>query len=167
MNGPIKMISVGPKDAPKKALIIYDPDPFFNLDEQVCKAFAEGLAEQNIQTTLATVESAPTITENQYEVIVICSNTYNWRPDWGVCQFVKHQTSLKGQPVVAITLGAGATVSSQKALERLLGQKETLLIGSRSFWLFRPNDENRMKEKNVQVAVSQAKAWALDLVGKS
>ena len=167
MPGPMKMTSMGPADAPQKALIIYDPDPFYNLDEQVCKAVAEGLADQRIQSTIATVESAPTIQEGQFDIVVICANTYHWRPDWTISQYLRNQTALKGQRVIAITLGPGSTYSSQKALERLLAKKQTYVIGSRSFWLIRPNDESRENEKNIQVARSQAKAWAQELVGKT
>ncbi|NND52266.1 MAG: hypothetical protein HKN54_07660, partial [Flavobacteriaceae bacterium] len=33
------------------------------------------------------------------------------------------------------------------------------LLGSEMYWLLRPNDENRMKDKNVEVAKDQAKAF--------
>jgi hypothetical protein len=167
MPGPMKMTSMGPADAPQKALLVYDPDPFYNFDEQVCKAIAEVLADQRIQSTIATVESAPAILQGQYNIVVICANTYNWRPDWTISQYLRSQTALKGQRVIAITVGSGSTNSSQKALERLLLKKETDLIGSRSFWFLRPNDESRMNEKNVQVALSQARAWTQELVGKT
>lgn len=33
-------------------LIVYDPDPFYNLDEKLCRAFAKGLAKNDINVPL-------------------------------------------------------------------------------------------------------------------
>jgi hypothetical protein len=39
----------------KKVLIVYDPDPVYNLDEQVCTGAAGGLSGKGIDVTIATV----------------------------------------------------------------------------------------------------------------
>lgn len=159
-KGKAKQWHIGNPSSTKKVLIIYDPDPFYNLDQQVCQAFAEGLtASDSMDITISTVAAAGNITNQEFSIYVFCANTYNWRPDWAVSRFVKNHRQLKGKPVVAITLGSGSTRASQKALERMIRNKEANLIGSRSFWLLRPNDETR-KEKNVKVAVSMVKEWA-------
>jgi len=48
----------------------------------------------------------------------------------------------------------------------LLSEKKSRLIGSRSFWLMRPNDESRMKESNVQVCLSLVREWAQQIAAK-
>lgn len=151
---------IGETEAARKAIVIFDPDPFYNLDEQVCQAFGQVLAEHDIQVTIATVTAANEIKNQWYDLYVFCANTYNWRPDWAISGFIKKHPSLKNKSVVAITLGAGSTGASQRAFEKIIVDKEAQLLDSRSFWLLRPNDESRMDEKNVQVAVSMAAAWA-------
>lgn len=147
----------------RKALIIYDPDPFYNLDEQVCRSFGAGLSENDIYVTIATVAAMNGSRDAAYDLYVFCANTYNWRPDWAVTGFIKQEVGLKDKPVVAITLGAGSTGASQKALERIIQKKEARLLDSRSFWLLKPNDESRIKEKNVKVAVDLVKKWGSEI----
>ena len=46
-KGPAKRWRVG-NDSEQKVLIVFDPDPFYNLDEKVCMSFANALAEQHM-----------------------------------------------------------------------------------------------------------------------
>ena len=141
-------------------LIVYDPDPFYNLDEQVCMAMGEVLAKAGYTVTVSTVAAAKD-TPATADLFIFCANTYNWRPDWAVTSFIK-KTPLQNKKVAAITLGAGSTSASQKALENLLQKSGAVVLASRPYWLWRPNDERR-KETNVAVAVSMAQAWAQEL----
>jgi hypothetical protein len=43
-SGEQKLRYVGDIEATKRALIIYNPDPIYNLDEQLSLSFAEGLS---------------------------------------------------------------------------------------------------------------------------
>ena len=145
----------------KKALIVYNPDIFYNFDEQVCKAFAEEI--KHMQVTVATVAAVDTMSECNYDFYLFCANTYNWRPDKPTTDFIEN-CSLRDKPVVAITLGSGSTEASQKHLEKIIRDKGARLIASRSFWLMRPNDESRTKEKNVAVAISIVHKWAKEIM---
>lgn len=153
------MRSIGDAPSGPRALIVYDPDPIYDLDAQVCRAFAEGLAERGFQSTVATVAAA---TDGSFDLHVFCANTYNWRPDRAVTGFIE-ELDLVGKPVVAITLGAGSTEISQRLLEEIIKGKHAELLGSRSFWIMRPNDEARTEESNIAVAVSMAREWGRSL----
>jgi hypothetical protein len=158
-KGPARTWQLGDAGAEKKALIVYDADPFYNLDEQVCRSFAAGLAESGMHATVATVAAADSLKSRSFDLYVFCANTYNWRPDWAVTNFIK-EVPIKGQPVVAITLGAGSTTASRKAFEKKITAAGGRLVGSRENWLWRPNDENRTDMPNVPVAVALAHDWA-------
>ena len=158
-TGPKRSWQLGSPTAKKRALIVYDPDPFYNLDEQVSRAFGRALADEGAQVTVASVAAADVYADSPIDLYVFCANTYNWRPDWAVSNFIRKQQNLGGKSVVAITLGGGSTETSQKALETLIQNKKANLLDSRSLWLLKPNDESRMQESNVAVTVSMAYAW--------
>ncbi len=141
------------------ALIVYNPDPIYNLDEQVCRSFAEGLRMERISSVLATVTSAREFVENEYDLYVFCVNTYNWTPDWRLTNFIKTHPGLNQEKVVAITVGAGATMRAQRKLEWHLTDRGANLLGSEMYWLLKPNDESSMKEKNVQIAKDKAQQF--------
>lgn len=140
-----------------KALVIYDPDPFYDLDQQVCIGFAEGLAEQNWLVVVATVAAAENLRDTAYALHAFCANTYNWAPDRAVRKFIRKSDALKGQSVVAFTVGSGSTQRAQRLLEEELKGKNANLLNSISLWLMRPNDESRIEESNVAVAVDMAR----------
>lgn len=146
----------------QKALIVYNPDLFYNLDEQVCKAFAEEI--KDMQVTVATVAAAEKEKEQQYDLYVFCANTYNWRPDKPTAGFINNSSNLNNKPVVAITLGSGSTKASQDYLETIIRNKSARLIASRSFWLLKPNDESRTNEKNIEVAINLVHKWAKEIM---
>ena len=157
--GPARSWKLGNPAAKKRALIVYDPDPFYNLDEQVSRSFGQALADNGMQVTVATVKADKKSPEQSIDLYVFCANTYNWAPDWSVSNFIKKEIQLNGKAVVAITVGSGGTESAQKGLEKLILNRKATLLDSRSLWLMKPNDEARGKESNIAVAVSMAYAW--------
>lgn len=159
-----KRIAVfGNPGATRKAMIIYDPDPFYNLDQQVCESFAKGLATNGWFVQVMSVASAKEIDVSQFNLYVFCANTYNWSPDWSVARFIKKHVAIKGKNVAAITLGAGSTRRSQRVLEDLIKESGANLLASRAYWLWRPNDRSRLKESNVKVAVELAHKFAEEM----
>jgi hypothetical protein len=159
-KGQPKEWSVGGAQYNHKALVVFDPDPFYNLDEQVCLSFAHALTEKNYLVTIMTVAAAYQSRDTTYDLYVFCANTYNWRPDWAVVEYVKStKESYKNKPVVAITLGAGSTASSQKTFEKIILDSGGTVHSSYSSWLWRPNDERRPEKPNVDVAVEMAYEW--------
>ena len=162
-TGPKRSWHLGSPTAQKPALIVYNPDPFYNLDEQVSRSFGQALADQGMQVTVASVAAAETAPNQPIDLYVFCANTYNFRPDWAVSKFIRKQVDLAGKSVVAITLGSGTTGASQNALETLIRDKKARLLDSHSLWLLRPNDESRMQESNVAVSVSMAYSWGEEM----
>ena len=162
-DGKSNMWQMGNRDSAENILLVYDPDPIYNLDEQVCNAFGRAFAEKGVHVFICTVAAARQLKPGSYDLYVFCANTYNWRPDKSISRFIENGVMIKNKSVVAITLGSGSTASSQKILEHLIRNKEGILIDSRSFWLLKPNDESRMQESNVKVAVSMAYLWAKEI----
>jgi len=140
-------------------LIVYDPDPIYNLDEQICISIAKGLNEEHVNATVVTVRATDDLDLHQFDAVVTCANTYNWAPDAAVTSFIKEHTDLKSMPVVAVTLGSGSTAESSRHLKDLLQGEGIELLNDHEWWLMRPNDESRLKEKNVDVANDQAFAF--------
>ena len=159
LPNPKKQMKIGIPDAPKKALIVYHPDLFYNFDEQICKSFAEGLSSKNWKATVATVKSAQSKTIN-YDLYVFVANTYNYAPDWKIQKFIKEK-NINDKSVVNITLGAGSTQRAQDILDNLVVKKNAKLLGSRAYWLLRPNDDNRSEESNVKIALEMAKEFGV------
>lgn len=153
--GDKKTIWFGDLGQDKKVLILYNPDPIYNLDEQVCSGFAKGLASKKCYVKVSSVKSSDETAKN-YDCIVFCSNTYNWSPDWLISKKIKKMKDLNGKRAIAITLGSGSTKRSRRLLEKEIKEAGALLEGSYEFWLLRPNDESRMDEKNTDVAVDMA-----------
>lgn len=94
-----------------------------------------------------------------FQLYVFCANTYNWSPDWAVTRFIKKHAAITDKNVVAITLGTGTTGRSQKVFENIIKSRKGKLIDSKTFWFWRPNDQTRLKESNVVVAVDMARKW--------
>ena len=161
--GPKRSWKLGNQAAKKRALIVYDPDPFYNLDEQVSRSFGQALADNGMQVTVATVKAVEESPEQAIDLYVFCANTYNWAPDWSMSSFIRQQVHLDGKPVVSITVGSGGTKSAQKALEKIILDRKANLLDSRPLWLMKPNDESRAKESNITVAVSMAYSWGEEI----
>lgn len=166
-TGPAKRLTLGTGQG-KSALIVYDPDPFYNLDEQVCLAFGKAMANDGMTVTIVTVAAARTFKpEVPYDVLIYCANTYNWRPDWSITNYIEGHTSANSNtPIVAITLGAGSTESSQRNFEKTIISSGGKLLESYSLWLWRPNDETKTRQSNVDIAVAMAREWATQISDK-
>jgi hypothetical protein len=147
--------SFGTEQATQKALVVYDPDPIYNLDQQVSEGVALGLAQEGWAVEVRSVRAATEISTSEFQLFVFVANTYNWAPDWAVTRFIKN-TDLEGQNAATITLGSGSTKRAQRLLEEKVTATGAQLLDSRTYWLLRPNDEERLQDPNVQVAVDLA-----------
>jgi hypothetical protein len=161
LRGPAKEWELG-NDGRHEVLIVFDPDPFYNLDEKVCRSFANGLIQTGLSVKVATVAAAEDLDTNEFQTFIYCANTYNWRPDWAVTGFIKKNKS-KNKQAVNITLGAGSTESSQRYLDELVTDSGFTLLNSYSLWLWRPNDESRPEQPNVEMAESMAYKWGIEI----
>ncbi len=166
MEGADRQSQFGDSTSVLKALIVYDADPFYNLDEQVSESFARGLAAKGWHVQVMTVPPAKHINTKQFNLYVFCANTYNWSPDWAITRFIKKHSPISGKNVAAITVGAGATKRSMGRLENLIKQKGGNLIESETYWLWRPNDESQPKISNVKAAVEMAENYGTIVADK-
>ena len=147
------------------ALILFNPDPIYNLDAQLARGFSKGLEKAGWASEVSTYETLPDSEPPPHDLYVIIANTYNWAPDWPTRHFIERSSWLEGEAVVALTLGSGATTRSQRLLEELLQERRVDLIASRTYWLIRPNDDSRPQEPNVKVARDFVLEWAT-MLGK-
>jgi hypothetical protein len=162
-EGPKKSWELGNKAATKKVLIVYDPDPFYNLDEQICRSFGEAFNGDKFHVVITSVKGASDFLHLPFSLYVFCANTYNWRPDRAISTFLTKSVDLNGKDVVAITVGAGSTEASQRAFEKLILQQNAHLLGSRSFWVLKPNNELKPEIPNAQNATLMASEWGKQL----
>lgn len=149
--------------APKaagRALVLYNPDPLYDLDRQVGEAFATALNTRGWEVKLSSHGSTGEGPDPGVDLCVLIANTYNWAPDRPTVRYIRQSAWLAGKPVVAITLGSGSTARSKRLLEEALQTRGAQLLASETYWLLRPNDESRMDEPNVQVALERAQGLA-------
>ena len=166
-EGPVFSTFLGEAEAKQTALILYDPDPFYDLDAQVCLGIGEVFSQHGWRVQVSSVKAMQQAPRSDYNLYVFCANTYNWAPDKALVQIIRNWPNLDRKNAIAITLGSGSTARAQRLLEKELLARKVNVLGSRSLWLMRPNDEDRMDEENVDVAVSMAKSWAKSLVQKA
>lgn len=162
-EGPPVTKEFGPTDSDKKVLIVYDPDPIYNLDEQICNSLGKAIGESGLSCTVTSVAAVPQAGIAPYNCVIFCANTYNWRPDWAISNFIKKTQGLEGKQVVAICLGAGSTTAANAKLIEMLSSQGAVVLNNKEWWLMRPNDESRMEEKNSLVAVDQAYQFGANL----
>ena len=165
-EGPERNWQSGNDTKGRKALIVFDPDPIYNLDEQVCQAFARVLADNGWFVQTFTVKAAKKKLLTDYDLYLFCANTYNWAPDWAITRYIKKHLDITGKKTISITLGSGSTKRAKRIFENTILDKGGHMADSRTFWLLRPNDESRIKEKNVIVALSEVEEWAKGLISK-
>ena len=155
-DGPEAIRVFGPYDADRNVLVVYDPDPIFNLDEQICYSIAQSLSECGWRATVATFITAEKMEYFDYDLYIYCANTYMYAPDRSIRRYIKNQGDLMGVDAIALTVGSGSTKRAQRLHEESIIQSGATLLDSKCYWIHRPNDENRLNESNVEVAVEMA-----------
>lgn len=158
-TAPVEVLAA--PSAAGRALVLYNPDPIYDLDRQVGTAFASALNDQGWEVTLASHGEISAGYDPGFDLYVFIANTYNWAPDWPTRRTIRKATWLAGRPVVAITLGSGSTSRSQRLLLASLQDRGAQVLASETNWLFRPNDASRVEISNVQVALEMAERLGL------
>ena len=106
-----------PVQTPKgNILVLFNPDPIYNLDQQVAESFATA-AQQHARS------SRQSIDPGRFDLFVFCANTYNWSPDRPTKKYIRKARWLEGRPVVAIIMGSGSTARSGRLLRELLQEQ--------------------------------------------
>lgn len=160
---PARVTTYGFDDCTHQALIVYNPDPMYNLDEQVCRAFAKGLVSQNWTATVATVSGAKQLNPTDFNLLVVCANTYNFAPDKVVMNYIAEH-NLTAVKAVGMVVGSGTTEQAKKRLQAALAKARVELLSMEDYWLLRPNDETAPAElSNVEVAIQQAQTLGSEI----
>ncbi len=165
-EGKSKTWETGNPSSAKKALIVFDPDPFYNLDQQVCEGFGKALADSGWHVKYTTVAAVHKLNTDSFTLYVFCANTYNWSPDWAITSYIKKKAAIKKKNVVAITVGGGSTTRAKLVFEKIIQKSGGILLGSQTYWLWRPNNESRLKEPNSKVAAEMAEKFGMEIMVK-
>lgn len=146
---------------PQKALVLFHPSRDARFSDALALALAEGLKEAGFAVDMDTLNPATPRTLQGYALVGLVSNTYYWTPDRPTIRYLQ-RAEFKGQPVIAIMAGAGATERSARFLKRGLEEAGARVIALQSLWIWRPNDETRMSEPNRAVAGDIARKLGRD-----
>ena len=65
-EGPYRKTEIGRQTSTNKVLIVYDPDPFYNLDQQLCESLGNVLANNNFNVTIASVAAVNQLNTDVY-----------------------------------------------------------------------------------------------------
>lgn len=152
--------SLGPPGR-AKALVLFHPSRDARFSDDLSLAFAQGLQAGGMSVDRATLTRHAPASAQGYALVAVVSNTYYWTPDLPTLRYLG-RARLDGVAAVGLIGGAGATRRSQRLLAEALRSTGARVMQTRSFWLFRPNDESRMNEPNRAVALDIAQRWGTE-----
>jgi uncharacterized protein (DUF2461 family) len=144
-----------------RALILFHPSRDAHFSDDLSMSLAEGFKAAGLAVHRATLTSDTPPTFEGYALIAVVSNTYWWTPDRPTLRYLE-RARFDGVNAIGVIGGGGATERSQRMLDEALRKTGANVIRTRSFWLWRPNDESRMSEPNKQVALQLANAFGLE-----
>jgi hypothetical protein len=144
-----------------RALVLFHPSRDARFSDDLAIALSEGFKAAGFAVDLATLTEETPGDPRGYALIGVVSNTYYWTPDLPTLRYLE-RAQLQGISAVGAIGGAGSTARSQRILDEALRRSGAIVIGTRSFWLWRPNDERRMSESNRDVALQQARQFGMD-----
>ncbi len=146
---------------PARALILYHPSRDAHFSDELSLALARGLVSAGLAVERATLTGATPDALSNYKLVAVVSNTYWWTPDRPTLRYLA-RTRLDGIAALGIIGGAGSTGRSQRLLDEALRKSGARVISTRSFWIFRPNEETDSGEPNRQVAMRLAEKLGRD-----
>jgi hypothetical protein len=154
----------------QKALVLYHPSRDAHFSEDVSIAVAKGFHDIGMSVDRETMTEATAAAHRGYAFLAVITNTYYGSPDRPTLRYLE-RARFGNTPTIGLTLGSGTTDRAQRILNEKLRRASTNTIDVRSFWISRPNDENRLQEPNRAVAVEMARTWAkqvaLNIVSKT
>lgn len=139
-----------------KALVLYHPSRDAGFSDELALAVTDGFKDAGLAVDLETTTGKTLARPRNFAVIAVVSNTFWATPDWPTLRYLG-RADLKGIPVIGLIGGAGSTDRSQRKLDEALRAAGANVLGTRHFWILRPNDEARMKEPNRRVAREMAR----------
>lgn len=149
------------REGKARALVLFHPSRDAHFSDDLSVAVSDGLKAAGFSVDRETLTRNTPAEPRDYALIAIVSNTYWWTPDLPTLRYLE-RARLDAVPVIGLIGGAGATERAQRIFEEALRKSGARLIRTRSFWLFRPNDEARMNEPNRVVALDMAKRFGAE-----
>ena len=162
----IYVSNLGENKPGKKAVILFNPDPFYNLDEKIAMRCAGILLEEGWETRILSVAAVEAGEPAVGDLYIMIANTYNWAPDRPTQRTITSTDLLTNKPVVAITLGSGSTARAKRLLEELIRSQKGILIDSETYWLMRPNDDTGGQGSNIGAALEKVEIQARQIAQK-
>lgn len=141
-----------------KALVLFHPSRDARFSDDLSMALADGLIAAGYAVRRATLTQDTPGAPSEYALIAVVSNTCWWTPDLPTLRYLA-RARFDGIAVIGLIGGAGVTGRSRRMVDEALHQTGAKVMQTRSFWLFRPNDEARMSEDNRAVALDLAKRF--------
>lgn len=139
-------------------LVLFHPSRDAHFSDELSLALSEGFKDAGLTVERATLTSATPGSPEGYAIIGVVSNTYYWAPDLPTRRYLD-RARLAGVPSIGVIGGAGSTGRSERLLDEALHDAGATVLGTRSVWLWRPNDEDRMDEPNRAVALEVARQF--------
>jgi hypothetical protein len=146
---------------PARALILYHPSRDAHFSDELSLAVGRGLVSAGLAVERATLTGSTPDALSSYKLVAVISNTYWWTPDRPTLRYLA-RARLDGIAALGIIGGAGSTGRSQRLLDEALRKSGARVISTRSFWIFRPNEETDSGEPNRQVAMRLAEKLGRD-----
>jgi hypothetical protein len=141
-----------------RALVLFHPSRDAHFSDDISMALVEGFKAAGLTVERATLTRETPGHPEGYAIIGVVSNTYYWTPDLPTLRYLE-RARLDGVTVIGVIGGAGSTGRSQRLLDQALRRTGATVLQTRSFWLWRPNDERRMDQPNREVALQLAREF--------
>ena len=144
-----------------QVLILYHHDRIYDFGKRAGLALITGAQKENWSSTLSTYAFDSMMGEvnlSAFDKIIMLTNVYNWRPDSEFMQWVEqHAAELKQKKVGVFVLGAGSTNEARRIAYAKLKSTGATIGFTKSLWLWRPNDDLKLDDPNLQVAEDVAR----------
>lgn len=143
------------------ALLLFHPSRDARFSDDLSLALADGLKAAGFSVHRATTTRHTPDAPNDYALVAVVCNTYWWSPDLPTQRYLA-RARFNDIPAIGLIGGAGATGRSEQMLKDALQQTGAKVLQTRSFWIMRPNDEDRSNEPNRQVALQLARQLGME-----
>ncbi|MFN0120555.1 MAG: hypothetical protein ACKV2V_08640 [Blastocatellia bacterium] len=144
-----------------RALVLFHPSRDARFSDDIAVELAAGFNAAGYVVDLVTMTSETPAEPREYGLIGVVSNTYYWAPDLPTTRYLA-RAQFADIPAVGLMCGAGSTARARGILDEALRGAGARVLETRSFWLWRPNDEGRLSEPNREVARQMARRFGLE-----
>jgi hypothetical protein len=146
----------------ERALVLYHPSRDASFSDDLSTSVAQGFQRAGLIVERATITRSTPPHLEEYAIVAVVSNTYYWTPDLPTLRYLR-RARLPGVMAIGLMGGAGSTGRAERLLAESLTQTGAESVETRSFWLWRPNDEARTNEPNREVAMEFAELFGYEV----